>query len=170
MRRVTALLGALTLSVAVTGSAVAGLAWRNATIYGAATREIRDLIQAEHRRVCGKTIDHDKQLREAARWKAMDMGFRDYFAHALQDGSYVWDYYAEAGISKRYGAGEIIAVNTYPDGQTAQVAFDGWMRSDGHRELIQACDFDHFGVGVFKTRGDGAYPQRWFVAEFTNLE
>src|SRR5688572_30783036 len=105
--------------------AVQAATWQTATISGSITGQLRTLIQAEHVRVCGKKLDSHPQLKWAARFKAMDMGYRDRMSHAFIDGKRIWDFYAQAGIPWTYGAGEIIAVNTFPLDVTARVAFDG---------------------------------------------
>ncbi|MFZ1730910.1 MAG: CAP domain-containing protein [Bacteroidota bacterium] len=52
------------------------------------------------------------------------------------------------------GAGENVAMNSgYTD--PAKVAFDGWLKSDGHRANIEG-NYDLTGVGVSQS-SDGAY-------------
>jgi uncharacterized protein YkwD len=154
----------LILAMTVSGAVYAVTAWQTGTVSKAATAELRALIGAEHFRVCSRSLAHDPQLRWVARWKAMDMGLRDDLDHRTVDGHEIWDFYDRAGIPKPYGAGEIIGVNTFPVGVTAQVVFDGWMASAGHRALIRNCDYDRFGVGAFRTRD-----LKWYAVEFTNV-
>lgn len=138
------------------------ISWRTATVNGPATYELRDLIKAEHKRVCGKTLTHDSQLVWAARYKAMDMGYRNYFAHKLQDGKMVWDFYATAGIPWRNG-GEILAWNNYPNHDSARAAYRQFMGSSSHRAVIRDCTYTHFGVGAFKV----ASGKKYYAVEFT---
>jgi uncharacterized protein YkwD len=105
----------------------------------------------------------------AARYKAMDMGYRDRMSHDLVDGKLVFAFYNEAGIVKTYGAGEILAWNNYPPDQSPAVAFAGWLKSSTHAAIIRNCDYDRFGVGAFKTKDPGGYESKWYAAEFTNV-
>lgn len=155
---------ALLLALTVAGAVQAVTAWPTATVSKAATAELRTLIQEEHQRACGRSLTHDPQLRWVARWKAIDMGFRDTLSHRTTDGHEAWDFYDRAGIPHPYGAGEILGVNTYPLETTAQAIFDGWLGSPGHRALIRNCDYDRFGVGAFRTRDT-----KWYAVEFTNV-
>lgn len=167
MKLLRALFFGLLLLLLVTGIALA-FSWNNASVSVTPESEIVTKIKAEHLRVCGEPLVVQSGLTWAARYKAQDMGYHDKMAHPLSDGRMIWEFYNEAGISWPYGAGEIVAWNTYPDDQTASVAFNGWMNSPGHRAIIQNCDFDHFGVGAFKTK-DGGTLSKWYAAEFTNV-
>ena len=168
MKRVRALFFALIAVLSVTTSVMAVTLWQNATVAPSAEDYIRKHIAAEHYRVCGHAIVFNTKLSWASRYKAEDMGYRNKMSHPLIDGKMVWDFYNNAGIGWTYGAGEIVAWNNWPDDQSAAVAFKGWMNSDGHRAIIQNCDFDHFGVGVFKTKVGGGEGGKWYAAEFTN--
>lgn len=167
MIRVPRALAAAALALLLgAGTVSAALIWGNATVNVTVQRQIEQLINAEHLRVCGKYLSHSSQLRTIARWKATSMGIRDRMSHYTVDGRRTFDFYAQAGIPKTYGAGEIIAVNNYPDDQTARVAFNGWMGSTSHRAAIRNCDYDRFGVGTFKTAGKS---NKWYAVEFTNV-
>jgi len=153
--------------LAVAGGVIAGtIAWRDATVKESVQKDLRDLINAEHFRVCGEYLDHDGQLKDIATYKAIDSALRDRLEHTFEDGTRVWDYYARAGIPRTYGSGEIVGVNNYSDGTTAQAVFDGWMDSDAHRPLIRNCDYDRFGVGVYKIDAGNL---KWYAVEFTNV-
>jgi uncharacterized protein YkwD len=52
-------------------------------------------------------------------------------------------------------AGENIGWNNYPDDQSAQVMFNGWMNSSSHKGNILQSTFTRIGVGAYK--GDGRY-------------
>lgn len=149
----------LLLAMTVSGASAAG--WQTATVSKPISRELRALIQAEHKAVCGKTLVHDPQLRWLARWKAMDMGLHDTLAHKDADGHAIWDFYDHAGV-QRTVAGEILGVNTYGLTDTAEQVFAGWMASAGHRAIIRGCGFSRVGVGAFRTQD-----RRWYAAEFT---
>ncbi len=128
---------------------------------------VRGLINGEHSRVCGKTLDHRPKLGWAARYKAMDMGYRDTLSHAFVDDSRIRDFYPEVRIDFSHGAGEIIGVNTYSDSGSPRRIFEGWMASPDHRGAIRNCDYDRFGVGAFQTKG-GNSGTKWYAVEFTN--
>jgi uncharacterized protein YkwD len=52
-------------------------------------------------------------------------------------------------IGYGYGiAGENIARNNYPSGQSVGVAMDGFMNSAGHRANIMEAQFTRVGIGV----------------------
>lgn len=152
----------------LSSSVALALDWTNAHTSNTAEAQVSGLIQAEHLRVCGTSIGISYQLRDAARYKAQDMGYRNRMTHAFVDGKYIWDFYGFAGIARTYGSGEIIAWNNYPDDQSPTVAFNGWMGSSTHRAIIQSCAYDNFGVGAFQTKGGGTEGGKWYAAEFTN--
>lgn len=149
---------------------VEAFTWRNATVRLVPENTLRALVAFEHLRVCNDAIRESPQLNWVARWKAMDMGFRDRLSHTFVDGTHVWDYYEWAGIDRSGGAGEIIAVNNFPNHDSPRTAFIGWMDSATHRDAIRNCDFDRMGVGAFKTRGGGADGSKWYVVEFVNSD
>jgi len=167
MRRALALALVLFLASATPAEA---FTWRNATVRLVPENVIRVLIAQEHLRVCNDALRNSIQLDWAARFKAMDMGFRNRFDHAFVDGAHIWDFYEEAGIDRSGGAGEIIAVNNFPNGDSPRKAFEGWMASQAHRDAIRNCDYDRFGVGAFKTKANGGEGKKWYVAEFVNSD
>lgn len=156
---------ALVLTALLAGTALGATIWRGATVGVTEGYALRDLINAEHHRVCGSYLVNDAQLVWVARWKAQDMGYRGYFAHAALDGSHVWDFYDRVGIPWSKGTGEILAWNSYPDDYAASVAYSQFMASSSHRAAIRNCAFDRFGVGSFK-----AGTKRLFAVEFTNVQ
>lgn len=76
-----------------------------------------------------------------------DMVTRNFFGHVNPDGESPFDRLREAGISYRM-AGENLA-SGYP---TAQAAFDGWLRSSGHRANLENCSYTHQGLGLRENR------------------
>jgi hypothetical protein len=156
-------------------SAVVDITWGVATVSSPAEKIIEDLIQQEHTRVCGEPLILSSKLDWSARYKAMDMGMHQAMTHLDNDGKMQWEFYAVEGI-KYVHAGENIAWNNYPDDQSPEVAFNGWMNSAGHRAIIQECDFTWVGVGAYKTieddvsggtcSPDGGLCGHWYVAEF----
>lgn len=159
MRTRAAVLAVLLLLLVGTNVLAAGLLWRIGTISPSASEQLRNKINREHARVCdGRALVYDGRLAAAAKYKALDMGYRDYFAHQNPQGDRVWDGYDEAGIGWSLAA-EIIAWNN--SGDPAARAFDQFMDSAEHRRAIRHCGYRRFGVGSFQTVG-----RKLFAVEF----
>ena len=47
-----------------------------------------------------------------------------------------------------YYAGEVIAWTGYPTDQAAQMIFNGWMNSSGHKAILMSSKFNYIGLGV----------------------
>lgn len=86
-------------------------------------------------------------LNLAAKTKAEDMAFREYFAHTSPDGAEPWDFIRTAGYQYR-AAGENLAVN-FDDSYALHTA---WMNSPGHRENIVRPEFTEIGIGTARGR------------------
>jgi len=98
-----------------------------------------------------------------ARNRSNDMSAKNYFSHTQPDGRNVFDLIAAAKITW-YGAGEIIAWNTYPTLSTsAQAANTGWLNSPTHRSLILSTSFNYVGVGLAVQPGTG---KKYWTAVF----
>lgn len=127
-----------------------------------AQTQLRQLIDAEHYGACGRHLAWSQQLRDAARFKAQDMGYRDYFDHRTPEGTRTVTFLATAGVPHSGGWGEIIAWNTYPLDETVLVAWRGWLGSPAHLGVIRWCAMTRFGVGTFRAKD-----RKLYVAEFT---
>jgi uncharacterized protein YkwD len=89
----------------------------------------------------------DGSLVAVARQRAQDMAAKNYFAHTSPSGETAFS--IMDGIGYDYGiAGENIARNNYPSGQSVGVAMDGFMNSPGHRANIMEVQFTRVGIGV----------------------
>ncbi len=113
-------------------------------------------------------LSDNNALPGVARWRSKDMWDRNYFSHSIPNppGGDVFDELRDRDICYTV-AGENIGVNNYPDDQTAQDAFNGWMNSSGHRALILGSGFNRVGIGAFK--GDGSeYPKKYCTGVFSH--
>jgi uncharacterized protein YkwD len=90
----------------------------------------------------------DTRLSAIARARSEDMATKGYFAHQQPDGDWAWDLMTAAGI-KWYGAGEIIAWNTWGTlADSATAASKQWHDSSAHYALLTSASYNYFGVGV----------------------
>jgi len=89
-------------------------------------------------------------LAGAARAHSEDMLVRDYFGHTDPEGKDLGQRLRVAGIRFRL-AGENIAKGfRYEDAALAVV--ESWIESEGHRKIIEECDFFQHGVGFVDYR------------------
>jgi uncharacterized protein YkwD len=115
-----------------------------------AEAEMLTLINAERTTEKLRTLPVDATLAEIARWRSWDMIERNYFSHVIPpSGSSFIDVLRREGYCYSLAA-EAIGWNTYPDDVASQVAFDGFMKSSSHRELILGPGWSHIGVGAWK--------------------
>jgi uncharacterized protein YkwD len=90
----------------------------------------------------------DSRLSAIARARSEDMATKGYFSHQQPDGDWAWDLMTAAGI-KWYGAGEIIAWNTWGSlSDSATAASKQWHDSSAHYALLTSADYNYFGVGL----------------------
>jgi hypothetical protein len=114
----------------------------------AAELEVARLINADRARHGLLPVRLDGRLMGIAGARSADMASRNYFSHTQPDGRDVFDMIAAARI-RWYGAGEIIAWNTWPGMvDSATAANTGWMQSTGHRRIILSRDYNYMGVGL----------------------
>ena len=100
----------------------------------------------------------DEKLREAARLHAKDMLERGYFSHYTPEGISPFDRMEAANVAYKF-AGENLAFA--PD---IQIAMNGLMKSQGHRDNILSPNFRKAGIGVL----DAGIFGKIFVQEFTD--
>ena len=77
----------------------------------------------------------------------------------------MWFFQAK-GIPFKF-IGEILERNTNNVGDAGQAAFDGWMNSPHHKEIIDNPRFNHIGVGYVEKSGSN--PWNTFAAVFTEV-
>ena len=93
------------------------------------------------------SLQLDPVLVQIARQRAQDMADNNYFAHASPSGETAFTIMNELGYFYLI-AGENIARNNYPNAESASVAMDGFMNSQGHRDNILDDRFNKVGVGL----------------------
>lgn len=100
------------------------------------------LVNAERAKVGLPALIVDPALSRLARMKSADMVARGYFGHISPTYGSPFDMMRANGITYR-AAGENLAAAT-----SLALAFDGLMRSAGHRANILRAEFTHIGIGV----------------------
>ncbi len=98
----------------------------------------------------------DSAMDRLAGSRSQDMGDRNYFSHTTPENTNLFDMMRQLGISYT-SAGENIALNSAGPTQTADVAFNGWMNSSGHKTNILRTSYGHLGVGVYRTTTGKTY-------------
>jgi uncharacterized protein YkwD len=88
-----------------------------------------------------------------AQLRSNDMAARRYFAHESPEGESAFSLLAANGMPHGY-AGENLARNNYPVGDSVSVAIRDLMASQGHRDNILSPHYTHMGVAVADD-GDG---------------
>jgi uncharacterized protein YkwD len=116
------------------------------------------LVNAEREKRGLPSVIIDERLRDVAREHAKDMLERGYFSHYTPEGLSPFDRIEASNIAYGY-AGENLAFA--PD---VQIAMDGLMKSQGHRENILSANFGKAGIGVI----DAGVFGKMFVQEFTD--
>jgi uncharacterized protein YkwD len=104
-------------------------------------------------------LNVDASLTNIARRRAQDMAANNYFAHTSPTGETAFT--LMNGVGYVYAiAGENIARNNYPDGESVSVAMSGFMNSPGHRANILNCALKEIGVG-YATDSSSRYGVYW---------
>ncbi len=97
----------------------------------------------------------DNRLIDLARDRSADMANRRYFDHYTPEGHTFLDMMRQRTIPFRM-AGEIIAQNNYPSGQTAEQAYQAFMGSTEHHKIIMMNNWRTVGLGQ-AVDGNGMY-------------
>jgi uncharacterized YkwD family protein len=100
------------------------------------------LVNAERAKLGLPALAVDPALSRLARMKSADMVARNYFGHISPTYGSPFAMMRANGITYR-AAGENLAAAT-----NLALAFDGLMRSPGHRANILRAEFTHIGIGV----------------------
>jgi uncharacterized protein YkwD len=108
----------------------------------AAEARMLELLNGERTSRGLKPLQPDDTIREVARRHSIDMFARGYFAHVDPDGKSPFDRMREGGVRFR-AAGENLAL-----APNVEVAHNGLMNSQGHRENILNPAFGRVGIGV----------------------
>ena len=146
-RQALALAFALLVGAGAAGGAATPAAAAELTVSGAESEMIR-LLNVERAKAGLVAVRVDTRLMTIARQRSADMATKNYFSHVQPDGRSVFDYIAAAKITW-YGAGEIIAWNTWPTlAESTVAARDGWMGSSLHKAIVMSKDYNYVGIGV----------------------
>lgn len=95
-------------------------------------------------------LARDSALDAVALARSDELVRNNYFAHYGPEGESAFAELEARGIG--YGlAGENLARNNYPASSTAEAAFDGLMKSPGHRENILEPRFSRVGVAAVRS-------------------
>jgi len=89
----------------------------------------------------------DPMLSAIARWRAEDMARNNYFSHSPPDGCPVRCLLERNGIEPQW-AGEVIAWNTSPIDQSADMTIAMWRNSPQHFGVITKGCFTRMGAGA----------------------
>lgn len=90
----------------------------------------------------------DPRLMQLARARSADMVANHYFSHSQPDGNSVFSLLSASAITW-FGAGEIIAMNSWPTFATSlQRANTDWLNSPGHYAIIVSTSYNYVGVGL----------------------
>jgi uncharacterized protein YkwD len=118
-------------------------------------RELFDRINGARASAGLSPVAYDGQIADMALYRSNDMATRGYFSHDAPDGNTYMALIKRAGMPFK-SAGEIIAWNNYPEDQTVLQAFDGFMHSAPHHDIIMTSNFNYAAVGT-ATDGGGKY-------------
>ena len=167
-RRAPVGIAVIVAAIVALGAPAAALAWTNYTFSSTDENKTITLINQARAAAGLPALVESADLNSVARWRAKDMWDRNYFSHDIPSppGGKVFDEMKRRGICYTL-AGENIGRNNYPDDQTTQVNFNGWMASSTHKAIILGSGFNRIGVGAFKGTG-GTYPNHEFVAVFSH--
>ncbi len=112
-------------------------------------RTILDLLNAERAKVGAPALSWGYRLAASGRFHSKDMLTNQYFSHVSQDGRRLSDRLRQSSVSGWTRAGENIAGTN-----SAERAFELWMKSDSHRRNMLDSKYTNVGVGYAK---DGSF-------------
>lgn len=118
--------------------------------------ELLSLTNEARRKEGLKPLRSSYLLGQSAQKYAEDLATQNFFSHRGKDGSTLSTRVAATGYSF-VATGENIAAGQ----RTAQIVFQGWMSSDGHRKNILAADYTEVGFGLFDATGSSDYGKYW---------
>ena len=155
VRRLAALTSVLALAFTIAAGTLPTPAAAADLTVPAAEQAMLGLLNADRQNAGLVAVRVDSRLMAIARARATDMATRHYFGHTQPDGRSVFDIIQSKGIVW-YGAGEIIAWNTWPTlADSAKAANDGWLGSPGHRAIVMSGSYNYVGVGLAVDASNG---------------
>jgi uncharacterized protein YkwD len=143
-------LAALALAVVAMATSVGpALAW-DGVAFSADDETLLFTLTNQDRAAAGlNALTNDSYLHQMARWRAKDMGDRDYFAHKIPpDDKLVFAYMQEDKYCFKV-AGENIGLSTYGDDVATARIERSFMNSASHRENILGA-WTKMGIGAYK--------------------
>ena len=181
-------LAAIVALVLVVAMPAPVFAWSNDTFSSTEEGKMLTLIN-NFRAANGKAaVTVDSTVHADAEWRSQSLYNANCFSHfgptssgCPTSGSFLAAVYLQNHNYCYSSVGEDLAWNNYPDDQTTQVAFNGWLNSSTHRAILLG-SYTKVGIGIYKgdgrwngkggayggTYGDSAtYPAKVFTAIFT---
>lgn len=113
-------------------------------IYNITPQEVARLVNVKRVENGLKPLTVNEKLRKSSVNKAREMIDQDYFAHDSPDGTETWKFFKEAGYNNWRFIGENLARGYL----TSSEIVDGWMLSQGHKEIMLNKDITEMGVAV----------------------
>lgn len=117
-----------------------------------------ELVNNERKKQSFSPLSFNNKLRDTARQHGRDMLNRGYFSHYTPEGLSPFDRLSQMSINFE-AAAENLAFAPSLD-----LAFDGLIKSPGHRANILSSDFRQVGIGVI----DAGIYGKMFIQEFTD--
>jgi len=125
-------------------------------------RDVFAKINFQRRKFGLRNLIWDEGLAKLATAYAEQMATEDFFSHFDPQGRSIVDRAEDLEIKDWLKIGE----NLYKSKGyvvPTDIAVDGWMESDSHRENIIDPDWTHTGVGVYKTKDSRTYIVQTFM-------
>jgi uncharacterized protein YkwD len=110
---------------------------------------IVELTNAQRRQAGLPDLRFNPVLSAAAQKHSADMALEDFFNHKSPNGSKPSDRAQAEGYPSTY-----VGENIYAGGSTPENAFEGWMKSEGHRNNILSPNYQDIGVGYYYLPND----------------
>ncbi|MDQ6694583.1 MAG: CAP domain-containing protein [Chloroflexota bacterium] len=118
-------------------------------------QQLFDLINGARQQGGIAPVALDGQISYMSFYRSSDMAVRGYFSHDVPGGNNFLALLKAGRVSFKY-SGEIIANNGNNESDTATVAFNGFMNSSHHHDIIMDPRYTTVGIGEAKA-GNGYY-------------
>ena len=129
-----------------------------------AERDLVTLTNRQRAKYGLVALRSDPDLMAIAHTRAEVMAANDDMSHEEPDGRNVFDRLNDSGLTW-YGAGEIIAWNTYPTEYSTAEAISAWMASPGHHDIMVSTGYNYVGFGAAVSATGKRYYAGLFVRE-----
>lgn len=170
IRRLTLLSLALAVGVGVAGlsagpTRAAGLPAFDVPTLALARADLASLINHQRTALGLVALQVDPKATAMAVSRARTMAATDVLGHAGPDGHTVFDTIRASGMTW-FGAGEVIAFNTYPDEpDSTNRAVADWLASAPHALILLSSDYNYVGFGAAVS----ATGNRYYAGVFLKL-